>query len=152
MKKIIFLILLLSQAAFAQLAVSRYEAEMLKNPDKNGKDTREVNAVLVFEKDALKIISRRRPEIFKEYKYAAIKYVEHSFSKTPVPSVFSRSRVLGVLFSDPLLLPRKEKHWLTILTEDDFVVLKIENDNYRLLKMEFLVRDLDLVEVNEDRQ
>jgi ATP sulfurylase len=153
MKKILLLILLLSQAAFAQLAVSRYEAEMLKNPNKNGKDTREVNAVLVFEKEILKIVSRRSREVFKEYKYTAIKYVEHSYSKAPVPSVFSRSRLLaGILFSDPMLFPRKEKHWLTILTEEDFVVLKIENDNYRLLKMEFLVRDLDLVELNEDRQ
>lgn len=153
MKKIIFLILLLSQAAFAQLTVNRYEAEMLKNPNKDGKDTREVNAVLVFEKDALKITSRRSRETFKEYKYSDIKYVEHSFSKMPQPSIFSRSRLLtGILLSDPLLFPRKEKHWLTILTEEDFVVLKIENDNYRLLKMEFLVRDLDLVELNEDRQ
>lgn len=143
---------MLSQAAFAQLTVNRYEAEMLKNPNSGGKDTREVNAILVFEKDALKITSRRKKEVFKEFKYSDIKYIEHSFSKTPVPSVFTRSRIWGVLFPELTLIPRKEKHWLTILTEEDFVVLKIENDNYRLLKMEFLVRDLDLIELNEDRQ
>lgn len=74
MKKILFLILMLSQAAFAQLAVNRYEAEMLKNPNSGGKDTREVNAVLVFEKDVLKITSRRKKDVFKEFKYAEIKY------------------------------------------------------------------------------
>lgn len=152
MKKILFLILILSQAAFAQLAVNRYEAEMLKNPNKGGKDTREVNAIMVFEKDALQITSRRKREIFKQFKYSEIKYIEHSFSKTPLPSVATRSLILGAIFSDPFIYPRKEKHWLTVLTEDDFVVLKIENDNYRLLKMEILVRDLELIEVNEDRQ
>ena len=59
MKKLIFLILVLAPAVFSQ-TVPRYEAEMLKNPNKGGKDTREVNAVLAFEKDALKITSRRR--------------------------------------------------------------------------------------------
>ncbi len=151
MKKVIFLLLLLSQTAFAQTAPSRYEAEMLKNPNKGGKDTREVNAILVFEKDVLKILSRRKKEVYKEFKYSAIKYIEHSFSKAPLPSAVTHSAILTLLFSDPLLFPRKEKHWLTILSEDDFVVLKIENDNYRLLKMEFLVRDLDLMEINEDR-
>ena len=152
MKKILFIILMLSQAVLAQSTVNRYEAEMLKNPNSAGKDTREVNAIIVFEKDTLKITSRRKREVFKEFKYSEIKYIEHSFSKTPVPSVVSRSRILSVLFSDPLFYPQKAKHWLTILTENDFAVLKIENDNFRLLRMEFLVRDYDLIEINEDRQ
>lgn len=149
MKKIIFLILILTQIAFAQNSPNRYEVEMLKNPNKGGKDTREVNAILVFEKDALKVISRRKKEIYKEFKYSDIKFVEHSYSKYPMPS--PRSRILSLLFPDPFIYPRKEKHWLNILTKDDFVVLKIENDNYRLLKMEFLVRDFDLINLNEDR-
>ena len=152
MKKILFMLLVLSQAAFAQVSVNRYEAEMLKNPNKGGKDTREVNAVMIFEKDALKITSRRSKETFKEFKYSDINYIEHSFSKSPQLSATTRSLIWGALFPELLLIPRKEKHWVTILTEEDFVVLKIENDNYRLLKMEFLVRDLDLIELNEDRQ
>lgn len=151
MKMMIFLSLILSQTAFAQTSPSRYEAEMLKNPNKDGKDTREVNAILVFEKDALKVVSRRKKEVYKEFKYTAIKYIEHSFSRSPLPSAVTGSAILTLLFADPLLFPRKEKHWLTVLTENDFAVLKIENDNYRLIKMELLVRDLDLTEINEDR-
>jgi hypothetical protein len=150
MKQTIFLLLILSTAVFAQ-SVPRYEAEMLKNPTKGGKDTRQVNAVLVFEKEVLKITSRRKTEIFKEFKYSDIKYVEHSFSRTPLPSSVTRSRILSVIFADPFLFPRQEEHWLTILTENDFAVLKIENDNYRLLRMEFSIRDFHVINVNEDR-
>jgi hypothetical protein len=150
MVKAIFSILILSVAALAQSA-PRYETEMLRNPNKGGKDTRQVNAVLVFESDALKIVSRRKNEVFKDFKYADIKYVEHSYSKTPIPSAVTRSRILSVLFSDALMFPRKEEHWLMILTETDFAVLKIENDNFRLLRMEFAVRDFDVANVNEDR-
>jgi hypothetical protein len=151
MKKLIFFMLILSQIAFAQTAPNKYEAEMLKNPNRGGKDTREVNAVLVFEKDVLKIISRRKNETFKEYKYSEIKYVEHSYSKTPFMTTATKAAILTVLTGFPLFYSENEKHWLTILTENDFTVLKVENDNYRLLKMEFLVRDFDLINVNENR-
>jgi len=151
MKKIIFLILILSQAALAQ-TVNRYEAEILKNPNKGGKDTREVNAVLIFEKDVLRIDSRRKKETFKELKYSDMKYVEHSYSKMPQSSLATRAAILALFTGgSPLFYRQEEKHWLTILTENDFVVLKIENDNFRLLKMEFLVRKFDLVNVNENR-
>ena len=29
----------------------------------------------------------------------------------------------------------KEKHFLIVATDDDYAVLKIENDNYRLIRM-----------------
>jgi len=152
MKKILFIILILSQAALAQVSLNRYEVETLKNPNKGGKDTREVNAVLVFEKDVLKIISRRKPVIFKEFKYSEVKYIEHSFSKSPFYSRATKMAIMGILTGLPLYFGESEKHWLTILTENDFVVLKIENDNFRLLKMEFLVRNFDVININEDRE
>ena len=145
------MILILSQSVLAQ-TVNRYEAEMVKNPNKGGKDTRQVNAVLIFEKDTLIINSRRRNEAFKQFKYSDIKYIEHSFSKTPLSTIATRSIILSLFTGGlPLFYKPEEKHWLTILTENEFVVLKIENDNFRLLRMEFLVRDFDIVNVNEDR-
>ena len=150
MKKLFLLVLILAQAALAQ-TVNRYEAEMLKNPNKGGKDTREVNAVLIFEKDVLRIDSRRKKENFKEIKYSDIKYVEHSYSRKPLSSLVTRSVILTALLADALYERQPERHWLTLLTENDFVVLKIENDNYRLLKMEFMVRDFDIININEDR-
>ena len=150
MKKLIFLILILSASAATAQTAPRYEAEMLKNPNKGGKDTREVNAVLIFEKDLLKIDSRRKRETFKEIKYSDIKYVEHSYSRKPLSSLVTRSTILTLLLVDALYEGHPGRHWLTLLTENDFVVLKIENDNYRLLRMEFLVRDFDVININED--
>lgn len=67
----------------AQTSPNRYESELLTNPNPGKKDTREVNAVLVFEKDSLKIYSRRKKELFKEFNYSEIEFVEYSFSKNP---------------------------------------------------------------------
>jgi hypothetical protein len=152
MRKIIFIFLILSQIAFAQTSARRYEAELVKNPNKGGKDTREVNAVLVFEKDVLKIISRRKKEVFKEFNYADIKYVEHSYSKTPFFTSTTRALILTMLTGLPIFFGEQEKHWLTVVTENDFAVLKIENDNFRLLKMEFVIRKLEIENINENFQ
>ena len=153
MKKLIFLILILSQITFAQVSLNRYEVEVLMNPKDGGKDTREVNSVLVFEKDSVKIVSRRKKDkIYKDFSFKDIKYVEHSFSKTPFMTSATRMTVMTLLTGLPLYFGETEKHWLTLVTNNDFVVMKIENDNFRLLKNEFIVRDFDVININENRQ
>lgn len=154
MKKLILLsLLVLSQAifAFGQTSPNRYEAELLKNPNPGRKDTREVNAVIIFEKDSVKIFSRRTNELFKEFSYKNIKFAEHSFSKNLLLSSRTNTALLVLFPTLALLNSGKEKHWLAIVGEDDYAVLKIENDNFRLLKNEFIIRNLDIVNVNEDR-
>ncbi len=152
-KLLILLILMLSQMTFAQSSLNRYEVETLMNPNKGGKDTREVNAVLVFEKESVKIISRRKKGLtYKDFTLKDIKYVEHSFSKTPFMSAATKAAFFTILTGLPLFYSENEKHWLTLVTENDFVVLKIENDNYRLLKNEFMIRNFDVININEDRQ
>ncbi len=153
MKKLIFLILILSQITFAQVSLNRYEVEVLMNPNKGGKDTREVNSVLIFEKDAIKINSRRKKDnIYKDFNFKDIKYVEHSFSKTPFMTAAAKTAIIALLTGFPVYFGAKEKHWLTLVTDNDFVVMKIENDNFRLLKNEFMIRNFEVVNINEDRQ
>jgi hypothetical protein len=154
-KKIILCLLLaLSQASFvlAQKSPNRYESEWLTNPNAGKKDTRQVNAVIVFEQNSIKIFSRRKSEIFKEFQYKNIRSVEHSYSKNLLISNRTRATILMILTGLPAWNTGKERHWLTIVSEDDFVVLKIENDNYRLIKNEFAIRKLEIENINEDRQ
>jgi len=144
----------LTTSGFAQTSPNRYEVETLANPNKGRKDTREVNAVLIFERDGLKIQSRRSNEIFKEFKYSEIKTADHSFSKklsfTPSAGMIALSVMTGLPF---FLLPtRKEKHWLVLTTNNDFAVLKIENDNYRLIRLELLTKKVDLADIDEEDQ
>ena len=118
-------------------------------------DTREVNAILIFEKDRIKIQSRRKSEIFKTFSYSDIDRVEHSFSKKPKFSISDGMAVaMTVLTGFPIFLLNrtKEKHWLTIVSDEDFAVLKIENDNYRLIKLEFTIRKIEVANVNEDKE
>jgi hypothetical protein len=152
----LLLIIILAQApfGFAQAKLNRYEVEILANPNPGKKDTRQVNAVLTFEAESMKMQSRRNNEYFKEFRYSDIKSAEHSYSKKPFYSLSLGSALaLTVLTGLPLfLLPRKkDKHWLTVVTDSDFAVLKIENDNYRMIRNECIVKKVSITDLNEDK-
>jgi hypothetical protein len=157
MKRIIVVTLILQfvvVSVFGQSGATPYEVELLKNPNPGRKDTREVNAVLMFEKDGIRIQSRRSKEVFKEFKYSDIKSAEHSYSKNPFFASGNKTAMaLGVLsgMSIFLMARQKEKHWLMVATGEDYAVLKIENDNYRLIRMEFVVKKIDIVDIDEGR-
>src|SRR5687767_14804531 len=156
MKRTIVLTLILqfiTTSAFGQTAPNRYEVEILANPNAGKKDTREVNAVLIFEKDGIKIQSRRSKEIFKEFKYSDIRSAEHSFGRKYPFQMSKRTAIaLSVLSGMPLFMMArgKERHWLMVATDEDYAVLKIENDNYRLIRMELIVKKIGIVDIDEN--
>ncbi|MCC6328586.1 MAG: hypothetical protein IT174_08720 [Acidobacteria bacterium] len=141
--------------SFAQEKVNRYEVEILANPNPGKKDTRQVNAVMMFEADSVKIRSRRTGKYFKEFKYTDIRSAEHSYSKKPFYSLSLGTTIaLTALTGIPFfLLPRKkERHWLTIVTDNDFAVMKVENDNYRMIRNECIVLEIKIVDIREDKR
>ena len=156
MKRIIVLTLIvqfITSSAFGQTAAVPFEVEMLKNPNEGRKDTREVNAVLVFEKDGIRIQSRRSKEIFKEFRYSDIRSAEHAFRRrSPYRMSRGTAIALSVLSGMPIFLlaaREKEKHFLIVATDDDYAVLKIENDNYRLIRMEFIIKKIAIDDLDE---
>ena len=157
MKRTIVLTLIIqfmAASALGQSAPNRYEVELLTNPNPGKKDTREVNAVLMFEKDGIKIQSRRSKEIFRDFAYSDIRSAEHSYSKRLPYQMSDRAAIaLTLLSANPffLLAREKEKHWLMVATDEGYAVLKIENDNYRLIRMEFIVKKVGIVDIDENR-
>ena len=156
MKRIIVLTLILqfiTASALGQTAAVLFEVEMLKNPNAGRKDTREVNAVLVFEKDGIRIQSRRSKEVFKEFRYSDIRSAEHAYRRRS-PYRMSRGTAVALAFLTgmPIFLlagREKEKHFLIVATDDDYAVLKIENDNYRLIRMEFIIKKVAIDDLDE---
>ena len=156
MKRIIVLTLILqfvTSSALGQRGAVPFEVELLMNPNEGRKDTREVNAVLVFEKDGIRVQSRRSKEIFKEFRYSDIRSAEHAFRRR-APYQMSRGSAIALAFLTgmPIFLlaaREKEKHFLIVATDDDYAVLKIENDNYRLIRMEFIVKKVAINDLDE---
>lgn len=147
---VLFVSLAYPNALFAEDEPHRYEVELLDNPNPGKKDTREVNSVIVFEKDSVKIVSRRNRRVFKEFRYGEVKAVEHSYSRSPMMTDDASALALALFTGIPYFLIKKEKNWLTITAENDFAVLKLENDNFRQIRAEFQIRRLQVKTVSEN--
>ena len=106
MKKFIFVILLLAQVSsiFAQTSGNLYEVEILLSKGTGKRDTREVNAVVVFEKEKVKIKSRRGSEVFKEFNYSEISEVQHTFARSPKFKLSGKDVALTLLTGFPAFL------------------------------------------------
>lgn len=155
MKKIIIAALILAQISFifGQNSAT-YEVEIMLSKGAGKRDTREVNAVVVFEKETVKIKSRRNSEVFKEFKYAEITEVQHTFARSPKGKISSRDLAITVLTGFPVFLfnRKKERNWVTVFGAENFAVVKTENDNYRQLLAEFAVRKVKIVSQDEDTE
>ncbi len=156
MKKIITTVavtLLFATFNLAQIELNHYEVEILDNPNPEKKDTREVNATITFEKTEFVVKSRRKKDkIFKTIKYVDIISAEHSYSTKPAMLNRKTAIILSVITFNPIWLIEiegVEKHWLTIISQDNFVVLKLENDNYRLIKAELMSRKIKVENIEE---
>ena len=58
----------------------------------------------------------------------------------------SDTSIIATFFSDLriVIFERKPSHWLSMTTENDFAVLKLENDNFKLITLEFKIRKFNV--------
>lgn len=147
-------ILMLAQISFISAQSSTYEAEIMLPKGAGNRDTREVNAIVIFEKDTIIVKSRRSAEVYKTFKVAEISEVQHNFARSPKLKLSGRDVALSLLTGFPAFLfsRQKERNWVTILADGNFAVLKAENDNYRQLLAEFAVRKIKIVSHDEDAE
>lgn len=112
---------------------------------------------LRLEADTLIIEARKSGDVLKQFQYSTIKSAEYSHSKHPrwkegVGAAAVGTTAVGVALgvsmigalgfiapfvAVPLFLKtarmKGKKHWLTIKTESDYAVLRLDKSNYRLL-------------------
>jgi hypothetical protein len=57
--------------------------------------------------------------------------------------------LVGVLVI-PFLFMKKKNHWLSVQTEKEFAVLKLDGSNYRAIMADLKTRGVDVKEVKEE--
>jgi hypothetical protein len=107
-------------------------------------------ARLRFETDSLIVESRKSRAIMKQFRYSEILSADYSYSKHPRwkagAGTAAGSFLLGPLF--PLLLPfviplafsKSRRHWLTVRTHEDYLVLRLDKNNRQVVLPAFEVR------------
>jgi hypothetical protein len=100
----------------------------------------------------LLIQSRKGGSELKNFAYADIKSAEYSYSKHPRWRAGAAAAIAIGIFALPLFFMKGKKHWLTVRTEKDFAVLRLDKDNYKIILPTFEARTGRKVEtVGEDK-
>jgi len=108
-----------------------------------------VSVRLRLEADSLILESRKTGTVLKNFKYSDIKSAEYSYSKHPRwkagVGTAAGSLLAGPLFilalpiAIPLAFSKSKRHWLTITGEQDYVVLKLDKNNRKVILPAFEV-------------
>jgi hypothetical protein len=105
----------------------------------NGEKVSEKSVRLRFLEDELQIEATTDKKILKTFKYAEIKDAEYSYSKNPRWKTGLGLGAASLLFPPllfiaiPLGFSKHRRHWLTVKTGDDYVVLKLSKRNRKFI-------------------
>lgn len=146
------LIFILATTPFA--LATDYGIEMVV-PD--GKKTRETDVVLRINQTNLEVIPDKKDfsQHAKNFKFSDITAADYSYAKKPMLSgggAVAVALLTSVFLALPFLFVKKKTHWLSVQTDKDFVVLKLDNSNFRPIIAELKVRGAKVVEVTEENK
>lgn len=138
-------------SAFARTADVTYEVEMVVP---SGKKSIETDADLTIKEDTFRIEPDKAnfKSEAKEFRYADIKSADYSYAKKPMLSgggAVATALLVGFIFALPFLFVKKKKHWLTVQTENEFAVIKL-NANHRQIVAKLKTHGVAVSELKEE--
>lgn len=149
---LITLVFILATTPFA--LATDYEVEMVV-PD--GKKSKETDAVLRIDEKNLEVITDKNSfkQYNKNFNFSDIKTADYSYSKKPMLSgggAVATALLVGFIFAIPFLFIKKKNHWLSVQTEKEFAVLKLDGSNYKAIIAEFETHGVKVTEVKEEKE
>jgi len=117
-----------------------------------GKKSKEVNSTLNFGDKSFRLVSNKPGLVSKEMTYSEIKTADYSYSKKPLLSTGGAvaMAILTGLIVLPFLFMKKKQHWLTVRTDNDYAVMKLDKENFRQIQSEFEIKKVKITTLNED--
>lgn len=97
-----------------------------------GEKGEEQPAILRFEDDAI-VVRSPAGNVLKTLPYAEVKTAEYSYSKSPRWKSGIGVAVAVGIFALPVFFMKGKKHWLTLTSEKEFAVLRLDKSNYKLI-------------------
>jgi hypothetical protein len=99
----------------------------------DGDKSKEVDVTLRFDTENVQFVNAKSREALRTFAYGDCKSAEYSYSKSP------RWKT-GLLVSPFLFLSQGKKHWFMVKTANDYALLHLDKDNYKLILAEFETR------------
>ena len=116
----------------AVATVDRFDKVKFLRQD--GDKSREVEAILELGADSLVVRNKEAGGgVVKTLHYRAITYATYSQSKHPRWKEGVGAAIAVGVFAAPVFFMKGTKHWLTVQSAEDFVVIRLDKNNYRLI-------------------
>jgi hypothetical protein len=113
------------------------EFQKIKILTQEGEESNETDAVLVIEHDRLVIRAKKGGSELKQLAYRNIRSAEYSYSRHPRWKEGLGAAVAVGIFAAPVFFLKGKKHWLTVQTDDDYAVIRLDKKNYELVCLSF---------------
>jgi hypothetical protein len=117
-----------------------------------GEKVREVDVVLELGADRLVIRGAGGVGVVKSIGYQSIAAATYSQSRHPRWKEGIGAAVAVGVFATPIFFLKGTKHWLTVQSPEDFVVLRLDKNNYRLILPALEARSGRPVEVSREEK
>jgi hypothetical protein len=131
-----------------------YKVEQVVN---DGKESKETDAILTIKQDSFAVVADKNKfkNESKEFAFSDIKVADYSYAKKPMLSTggaIATALLVGFIFALPFLFIKKKSHWISVQTEKEFVVMKLDGSNYRQIIAEFETHGVKVNTVEEDKK
>jgi len=113
---------------------------------------REEDVVLSLDETQLIVLNKASLDQMKALPYQEIKAAEYSYSKAPRWKTDGVAAVTISVLTMPLFFLKGKKHWLTVRTANDYAVLHLDKNDYRLIITAFETRSGVKVEILPDEK
>ena len=127
----------LSREVAAARARPAQEFQKIKLLSQDGEKTKETDAILVLDRDRLVVRAKKGRSELKTLAYRDIRIAEYSYSKHPRWKEGLGTAIAVGIFAAPIFFLKGKKHWLTVQTDDDYAVLRLDKKNYELVCSSF---------------
>ena len=118
----------------------------------DGKKSKEEDSTLKFSEDSFSSVMRKNNTVIKEFNYADVVSADYSYAKKPLLS--TGGAVAMAIFTGLLVLPflfmKKKQHWISVRTANDYVVMRLDKDNFRQIINEFEVHKIPVKTIDEE--
>lgn len=98
-----------------------------------GNKVQEKSVRLLLDGSSLIIDADKGETIYKTFPYASIVSAEYSYSTKPRWKTAIGATLLIGVFALPIFFMKSKQHWLTIRTDKDFAVLRLDKGNYKVI-------------------
>lgn len=131
-----------------------YEVEMIVPA---GKKSKETDAVLKINEKDFEVIPDKQDfkQYTKKFNYTDIKVADYSYAKKPMLSgggAIATALLVGFIFAIPFLFIKKKNHWLSLQTEKEFAVVKLDGSNRLAIIAELETHGVKVSEVKDEEK